>query len=102
MPDEDFVRVFMNDCLAESIAAGNSTHPIGSMSIKEMYGTGDTIIGYSAMIKVDDTSPNDGMDWYFHTIVGGEEKASERGSAACFDCHVMGTDYVQTPYPFVH
>ncbi len=98
--DQDLVRVFVNSCLADSMAAGNTVHPIGSMSVKEMYGTGDTILGYSAMIKVDDQSPDDGNDWYFHTIVGGEEKASELGSAACFDCHVMGTDYVQTVYPF--
>lgn len=100
MPEEDLVQVYMNDCLTESIAAGNTVHPIGSMSVKEMYGTGDTVIALSAMIKVDDQSPDDGNDWYFHTIVGDEVKASETGSAACFDCHVMGTDFVQTPYPF--
>lgn len=100
MPDVDNVRVYMNQCLTESIAAGNTVHPIGSMAVKELYGTGDVVLDYAAMIKVDDQSPDDGNDWYFHKIAGGEEKASELGSAACFDCHVMGTDFIQTPYPF--
>lgn len=100
MPDVDNVRVYMNECLTESIAAGNTVHPIGSMAVKELYGTGDTVLDYAALIKVDDQSPDDGHDWYMHKIAGGEVKASETGPAACFDCHVMGTDFVQTPYPF--
>ena len=97
----DVVRVFVNTCLEESLTAGNSSHPVGSMAVKELYGDGTTIRGYSATIKTGPDTEGLGEDWYFFTNFDGEEVTATNGASACVNCHMAGSDYVQTGFPFM-
>lgn len=53
------VRVYLNDTVVQSIAAGNGElteripHTTGSMAVKEFYDDADTLVGIAAMYKQD-------------------------------------------------
>lgn len=100
------VRIFLNPRLAESLAAGASSHPLGAASIKELYAAdGTTLRGWAVEVKVAASSDSGGTGkgwyWYeaFSTSASATPVVSAPGAAACTGCHAGGRDYVTTSWP---
>lgn len=95
------VRVFFNDVLAQSMRAGNATHPKGSITVKELYESdGKTLRGYALDVKVAEGSGKD--TWVFYEGFGPDYDDNYYGRAhsTCHGCHADdGRDYVITPLP---
>jgi hypothetical protein len=93
------VRTFVDPCLAESLEAGSATHPLGAATVKELFGDGDAVLGWSVMIKVADGSGGD--TWYWHENYDGTTYADEVGSGLCTGCHGGrgNVDYFLSPWP---
>ena len=102
-PHKD-VRVFVNSILEDSLKAGNSEHPVGSASVKELYEADKTtLMGWAVMVKTNAQS-NGGQGWYwyeiFSTTDGSNPDFDGNGLVACIGCHATGgTDFFRTPYP---
>lgn len=92
------VRTFVNDALFASLQAGATEHPEGAAAVKELYGAGDEILGWSVEVKVQaDSAGGDG--WYWYEGYQGDVYADGIGAGICTGCHSGGTDYVLTPFP---
>ncbi len=90
-PHGDTVRTFVNEPLCASLKAGNTTHPIGSVVVKELFSSG-TRTGWAVDAKGDD-----GV-WVF--FEGFEPQLNQyffRGTGnLCANCHASGVDFVLT------
>lgn len=91
------VRTYVDDCLAASLDAAATEHPLGSATIKELYGTGEEILGWSVMVKV--ASGSGGDTWYWFERYQNTVYADEVGAGLCTGCHGAGVDFVLTPWP---
>lgn len=92
------VRTFVNDVLHDSLEAGATSHPPGSAAIKELYGAGDTVLGWSVEIKLQaDSAGGDG--WYWYEDYQDSVYADGTGEGICTGCHGGGNDYVLSPFP---
>jgi hypothetical protein len=91
------VRTYVDTCLAGSLAADASEHPVDAVAVKELYGNGDAIRGWAVMRKV---APGSGGDsWYWYEIYDDSVFADAIGANLCTGCHGGGTDFVLTPWP---
>ncbi|TNE48513.1 MAG: hypothetical protein EP343_15610 [Deltaproteobacteria bacterium] len=90
------VLVFINNVLDSSLKNGNSTHTVGSATVKELY-SGGSINGYAVMVKV--SSGSGGSTWYWYEIIGSNVVANGTGVGTCTGCHSSGKDYFKTQYP---
>lgn len=89
------VRTYVNDTLYASLKAGATSHPKGSMVVKELYGSGTTTItGHAVDIK-DDTS---GVWVFYEGFAPGYSSPYyfQGTSNFCASCHAPGKDYVLT------
>jgi hypothetical protein len=92
------VRTFVEPSLLASLAAGNTEHPAGAAAVKELYGNGDTVRGWSVSIKLQaDSAAGDG--WFWYERYNGNVYGSGTGVGLCTGCHDDGIDYVLTPFP---
>jgi hypothetical protein len=91
------VRVFLNDALFESLDAGMAEHPAGAAAVKELYGSGSTLQGWSVIVKVAAESDG-GRGWYWYEGFGSVRVAGV-GVSGCSGCHSLGRDYVRIPFP---
>jgi hypothetical protein len=93
------VRTFVNPCLFESLDADAATHPVGAVAVKQLYGAGDTVEGYSVMIKV--AAGEGGDTWYWFEDYQGNTYADGVGAGLCTGCHggAGSRDFVLTPWP---
>lgn len=91
------VRVFVNPDLEASLLDGNTEHPIGSSSVKELYGSGDSVLGWAVMTKIESGTSGDTWHWYERyeddTLIDGV------GKPDCSGCHGAGIDHVLTEWP---
>ena len=93
------VRTYVNDVLLESLEAGNETHPVGSASVKELYGDEmGSVAGWSSMVKLEEDSAG-GDGWYWFERFGDSNFADAAGAGACTGCHASGIDFFRTPFP---
>ena len=92
------VRTYLDPTLLESLEAGNAEHPAGAATVKELYGGGDDLLGWSVSLKREDESDG-GNNWYWFEIYQGDVLADGDGLSICTGCHGGGTDYVLTPFP---
>lgn len=92
------VRTFLSPELVTSLQAGNAEHPMGSATVKELYGDGDVILGWSVSVKLAADSAG-GDNWYWYELYDGSVIAEGEGVGVCTGCHGDGTDYVLTPFP---
>lgn len=92
------VRVFVNDRLFDSFAAGLPAHPAGAATVKELYGNGSELMGWSVMVKVEDDSDG-GRGWYWFERFNTTEFANGRGVRLCTGCHAAGQDFIRIPFP---
>jgi hypothetical protein len=92
------VRTFVNDVLHASLEAGATSHPQGSAAVKELYGAGGTVLGWSVTVKVQaDSAGGDG--WYWYEGYQDDVYADGTGDGSCTGCHGGGDDYVLSPFP---
>lgn len=86
------VRTFLNPLLYASAKAGNTVHPPGSISVKELY-SGTNRTGWAVDVKTSDG------EWVF--FEGFEPQLNQyyfRGVGnLCANCHAGGTDFLLTP-----
>ena len=96
------VRVFMNDLISESLAAGNAEHPKGSIIVKEMFKKDKSPYGWAVMAKTNDTSDS-GEGWFWYEVTDSNDftkiVAHGNGVTGCFSCHTAGSDYVLSAFP---
>lgn len=92
------VRVFVNDRLRHSLEGGLASHPSGAAAVKELYGGGDELMGWSVSVKVQDDSDG-GRGWYWFERFNTSQFADGRGVAGCTGCHSAGRDFVRIPFP---
>jgi cytochrome c553 len=97
----NMVRTFYNQILEDSMKAGNKTHPMGAMAVKELY-QGDKLIGWSSIAKIKDTGDQPSQ-WYFYQTQDITDPTkydtAEPGAAACTVCHVNGEDMILSGFP---
>jgi len=92
------VRAFLNPTLFTSLEAGRKNHPMGAAAVKELYGSGDRVLGWSVAIKLEAASGGGG-NWYWYEKFEDRTVADARGVLLCRACHLTGRDYVLTPWP---
>ena len=90
------VRSFYNSKLAQSLADQNPVHPVGSISVKELYETdGATLNGYALEAKTIDETGGNAWLWF----EGFSPKFNEyygQGLSTCTDCHRDGIDFIKS------
>ena len=91
------VRTFLSPALAQSLEDGNDQHPMGAATVKELYGTGDVVLGHAVMVRVSDGGGD--RAWYWYEDFEGSVFADGRGEGLCSGCHEAGIDFVLTPWP---
>jgi hypothetical protein len=92
------VRAWLNPVLFDSLNNGNKDHPQGAVAVKELYGEGDRVLGWSVAIKTEATSAV-GANWYWYEKFEARVVADGKGVLLCRSCHLTGRDYVLTPWP---
>jgi len=92
------VRTFLNPAVFASLVAGRVSHPAGSALVKELYGAGSAVQGWSVMVKVEDDSAG-GAGWYWLERFAGSTFAAGTGVSICTGCHSLGHDFVRSPFP---
>jgi hypothetical protein len=99
-PHGSKVRVFFNELVTASLRAGNETHPVGSVVVKELFeDDGKTSRGHALDVKI---SEGPGKDtWIFYEGFGPDYSNNYygRGHSTCHGCHEDGKDYVTSPLP---
>jgi len=92
------VRAWLNPALFESLQSKTRQHPQGAVAVKELYGDGDTVQGWSVAIKTGADSAG-GSNWYWYEIFQNKVIRDGQGVLLCRGCHFTGRDYVLTPWP---
>ncbi len=92
------VRAYLNPVAFESMQSGAKDHPKGTVTVKELYGQGDTVQGWSVAIKTA-TDSSGGANWYWYEIFQNKVVKDGQGVLLCRACHLTGRDYVLTPWP---
>lgn len=88
------VRSFFNPTVVDSLTAKKSTHPKGSMVVKELYaGDAKTLNGYAFMVKTVEGSGGDSWIWY-EGLTPSYDQYYGQGLTTCTGCHSAGTDSV--------
>ena len=73
------VRTFLNSAAANALSTGAISQPVGSALVKELYGQGDTVLGWAVMAKVEETDGPDSWYWYEYSSV----RAGGKRQRAC-------------------
>jgi len=92
------VRAYLNPVLLESLQSKARQHPKDAVAVKELYGEGETLQGWSVAIKINADS-NGGSNWYWYEIFQNKVIKDGQGVLLCRGCHFTGRDYVLTPWP---
>jgi len=97
------VRVYYNQLLDDSLAAGNDEHPVGAISVKEMFTAEGTLQGWAVMAKTDaETADGEGWFWYevTSTTDASAVPAIGNGVVGCTSCHSVGDrDLIRSGHP---
>ena len=91
------VRTFVDACLGGSLNASETERPSGSAAVKELYGDGEEIRGWSVMAKIASGSGAD--TWYWFEIYDDTVYGDDIGLELCSDCHSGGDDFFLSPWP---
>ncbi|MCH9683384.1 MAG: hypothetical protein K0V04_18250 [Deltaproteobacteria bacterium] len=92
------VWTFVNNTMLDSLTAGNAEHPMGAAAVKELYGMGNEVRGWSVSVKLAADSSG-GDNWYWYEVYDGQVFGDGDGISLCTDCHSMGSDYFRSPFP---
>ena len=91
------VKTFVSAKLFESLTQGNATHSVDAATVKELYGSGSTVLGWSVMRKTQ--AGTGGNTWWWYEDYGGKVYAAGQGVSLCTGCHSPGKDYFLSPFP---
>ncbi len=94
------VVAYVSPKLEESLAGGNTTHPVGAGAVKELFGRGGGTepIGYTVYVKVRQGAGAESYYWYER--FDGNQFANGVAEGVCVGCHSGGEDeVVLSPYP---
>lgn len=91
------VRTYVNPELIASLGAEATEHPLDSATVKELYGSGTSVRGWSVSIKIVEGLGGDG--WYWYEFYDGAVLADDDGLSVCTGCHASGNDFVLSPFP---
>ncbi len=96
------VLTYLNPVLEQSLAAGNSRHPVNSAAVKEIYRNGEHI-GWAVSVKTQPDSA-DGEGWYWYEILSMTNPNavvadSPDGQGLCIGCHFSGLDFILIDFP---
>ncbi len=83
------VRAYLNPALFESLSTGKKDHPKGVVAVKELYGSGDQVLGWSVAIKTEAASAA-GANWYWYEQFEARVVADAKGVLLCRGCHLTG------------
>lgn len=101
-PHPQAVIAYLNKALDESLASGNTVHPKGAASVKELFDGNGKLNGWAVSVKSQEDSAA-GQGWYWYEILGTSPDsrvvADGNGVPLCFGCHTPGKDFVLIPYP---
>ena len=92
------VRAYLNPALFQSLQSQARQHPKMAVAVKELYGEGERLQGWSVAIKTGADS-NGGSNWYWYEIFQKKVIKDGQGVLLCRGCHFTGRDYVLTPWP---
>ena len=97
------VRVFYNDVLSASLAAGNAEHPVGAASVKEMYGDDGEVAGWAVMVKTGEAT-DEGRGWFWYEVTSASDATSiaavGNGVPGCVECHMRrDQDLIRSGFP---
>jgi hypothetical protein len=94
------VRVFFNDAAVQSLRAGNDTHPVGTVLVKELYSSdGRSLIGHALDVKVEAGPGKDTWLFFEGFVPSYRNNFYGQGHETCHGCHEAGKDYVTTALP---
>ena len=101
-PHGGSVRTYLTPALKASLEAGNAVHPLHAAVVKELYGSGATVVGWAVAVKTKAASDG-GNGWYWYEIYSTTNPSNPIGAAngvaLCVNCHVAGKDFILTPIP---
>lgn len=87
------VRTFVNPLLFDSLRSDATSHPAGSIAIKELFDGSDKLTGYAI-----DWKPEDGRWRFFEGFEPAYDEYFFEGTEnLCANCHRPGKDFVLTP-----
>ena len=91
------VRTYVNQKLGDSLKSGDKEHPVGAVSVKELFKDGE-LYGWAAAIKAKAGDRGDSWYWYevLSTTDSSDPVAASLGSTKCVGCHSAGRDFVRT------
>lgn len=97
-------RVFVSPVLADSLADGDDTHPVGAAAVREIYEPDLTALrGWAAIVKLDDEAATGADAWLWFEVIGtGPDIAplvAQTGAPGCATCHDEGVDSVRSTLP---
>jgi hypothetical protein len=92
------VLTYLNSTLFGSLQAGSAAHPAGAAAVKELYGDGASVLGWSVSVKLEADSAA-GQGWYWYEIYKNATYASAQGAPSCTVCHALGKDFVRSAFP---
>jgi hypothetical protein len=97
-PHRTEVITYLSPELDASLAAGQTSHPLGAAAVKEAYTIEGELVGWDVGVKVDGAGVGPAAWWWYERI-NGVVMADDQGNAVCASCHGMGVDTVLTEYP---
>jgi hypothetical protein len=99
-PHGSQVRVFFNDALVQSMEAGNTVHPKGSATVKEIYKSDGSKSGHAVTVKVVEGEGPDNWLYFEGFLPDYEDPFYGRAHPTCTGCHQRtGVDFVSSPLP---
>ena len=101
-PHGENVRTFLNPILFDALSSGSTNFPVGSASVKELWGNGSKLVGWAVFVKTQaDSASGNGFYWYeiYNTTDPSKPVADGNGVGLCTGCHSNGVDYFKSPFP---
>jgi len=97
------VRIYVNDLLAASLTSGDSEHPVGAMSVRELY-EDDLLTPHGFAVAIKTRSGFEPADnWFWLEVFGLEADSqpiiAEHAAPGCMDCHSEGRDFIRSTWP---
>ncbi len=99
------IRVFMNETLATSRAAGGlpgpaNQHPEGAAVVAEQFAPGTLqFLGWLAIVKTQPDSQS-GLGWFWvQSSPLGPPAIAQPGAGSCLGCHSVGDDFILSNFP---
>ncbi len=92
------VQTYVNNTMFNSLEQGDVQRPMGAAAVKELFGNGNQVRGWSVSVKMQADSAG-GNGWYWYEVYDDQVYGDGVGISICTDCHGMGNDLFRSPFP---